>query len=97
MSVCVRTTEHAINFYVDRSRWLRVGPGFLEFHFGGEPVKVTKEEIASVSLGGGYFSFKHKDAKWFSGAGKFRFRYGGMGNGKVFILALDKLMGYRWG
>jgi hypothetical protein len=73
-----------------------VGPGFLEFHFGGEPVRVSKPEIASVTLGAGRFSFKHKDAKWFSQAGKYTFNYGAMGNAQVFLLALDSLMGYRW-
>jgi hypothetical protein len=93
----VLQAEGSIPFRVDKSRWLRVGPGFLEFHFGENPVRVTREEIASVALSNGQFSFKHKDAKWFSRAGKFSFSYGGMANAKVFLLALDKLMGYRWG
>lgn len=90
-------SEGSIAFWVDKTRRVRVGPGFLEFDFGGEsPVRVTREEIASVSLGQGVFSFKHKDARWFSSAGKYNFRYGAMANAKVFLLALDKLMGYRW-
>jgi len=79
-----------------RGRVVRVGPGFMEFHFGGEPVRVTREEIGAVSLAGGQFSFKHKDAKWYRSAGKFNFPYGQMANGKVFFLVLEKLMGYRW-
>jgi hypothetical protein len=86
----------SIPFSIDSRKLVRIGPGFLEFHFGGEPVRVTKEEIASVSLGNGTFSFKHKDARWFSSAGKFSFAYGRMANARVFMLALDKLMGYRW-
>ena len=39
----------------------------------------------------GQFRIVHKDAKWFSRAGKFGFDYGRMANGKVFFL-----MGYRW-
>lgn len=88
--------EGSIAFPVDRGRVVRVGPGFMEFHFGGEPVRVTAEEIGKVSLAGGHFSFAHKDAKWYRSAGKFNFPYGRMANGKVFFLALDKLMGYRW-
>ena len=87
----------SIEFWVDKNRRVRVGPGFLEFDFGGEsPVRVTREEIASVSLGQGVFSFKHNDARWYSRSGKYNFRYGAMANAKVFLLALDKLMGYRW-
>ncbi|HEY7089287.1 MAG TPA: hypothetical protein VH518_14415, partial [Tepidisphaeraceae bacterium] len=89
-------TEGSMAFPVDKKRLVRVGQGFLEFHFGEEPVRVTREEIASVTLGGGMFSFKHKDAKWYRSAGKYSFQYGRMANGKVFLLALDKLMGYRW-
>jgi hypothetical protein len=88
--------EGSIPFRVDKSRVVRVGPGFIEFHFGGDPVRVTKDEIAKVTLGGGNFSFQHKDAKWFSRQGKFSFQYGKMANAKMFLRALEKLMGYRW-
>lgn len=88
--------EGSTPFRVDETRTLRVGPGFIEFHFGDEPVRVHRDEIGSVSFGGGVFSFKHKDAKWYRSAGKYSFGYGDMANGKVFLLALDKLMGYRW-
>ncbi|MEA2711033.1 MAG: hypothetical protein QOF78_3634 [Phycisphaerales bacterium] len=88
--------EGSIAFRIDKRRVVRVGPGFLEFHFGEAPQRVTAEEIASVGLGGGHFSFKHKDAKWYSRSGKYTFSYGAMGNGKVFLFALEKLMGYRW-
>ena len=86
----------AISFRVDSKRVVRVGQGFIEFHFGGEPVRVTKPEIAKVTLGGGTFAFKHVDAKWYSGGGKFNFKFGKMANGKVFMMALDTLMEYRW-
>jgi hypothetical protein len=89
-------TEGSIPFRVDKKRWVRVGQGFMEFHFGGEPVRVNKEEIDKVTLGSGKFSFKRKDAKWFSSDGKFAFQYGTMANAQVFLMALDKLMGWRW-
>jgi hypothetical protein len=88
--------EGSIAFRVDAKRVVRVGPEFMEFHFGDEPVRVHREEIGSVTLGGGEFSFKHKDAKWYRNAGKYRFGYGEMANGKVFLLALEKLMGYSF-
>jgi hypothetical protein len=88
--------EGSIPFRIDNRRVVRVGQGFLEFHFGDQPERVTREDIASVSLGNGQFSFKHKDARWFSRAGKYSFGYGRMANGRVFLLALEKLMGYRW-
>jgi hypothetical protein len=90
------TTEGSIPFPVDKKRVLRVGAGFLEFHFGGEPMRLSREDIASVTLGNGMFQFKHKDAKWYSLSGKYSFQYGTMANARVFLLALENLMGYRW-
>jgi hypothetical protein len=90
------TTLGYIQFRVDKRRFVRVGQGFLEFYFGDQPERVTQEDIASVSLSSGQFSFKHKDARWYSRAGKYSFPYGSMANGKVFFLAPDKLMGYTW-
>jgi len=90
------TSDGTIAFPIDKKRSIRVGPGFLEFHFGGAPVRLTQDEIASVSLNNGQFSFKHKDAKWYSRQGKYSFPYGEMANAKVFLLVLEKLMGYRW-
>ena len=87
--------EGSISFRVDGIRRVRVGPQFIEFHFDGEPVRVNRDEIGSLTVAGGYFSFKHKDVKWYGNARKYCFAYGDMANGKVFLLALDKLMGYR--
>lgn len=92
----VLKSEGSIPFRVDKQRVVRVGPGFIEFHFGGEPMRLTREDIASVSLGSGTFQFKHKDAKWYSLSGRYSFQYGGMANARVFLLALEQLMGYRW-
>jgi len=59
-------------------------------------VRLTHQDIASVSLGNGMFQFKHTDAKWYSLSGKYSFQYGNMANARVFLLALEKLMGYQW-
>ena len=92
----VLNTEGSIPFRVDKHRVVRVGLGFLEFHFGGEPVRLAREDIDKVSLGNGVFQFKHKDANWYSLSGKYSFQYGTIANARVFLLALEKLMGYQW-
>lgn len=89
-------SDGSVPFRIDKRRIVRVGPGFLEFHFGGEPVRLTSEEIASVSLGEGRFQFKHKDAKWYSLSGKYAFDYGSMANARLFLLCLERFMGYTW-
>ncbi|MGC4003225.1 MAG: hypothetical protein QM811_08855, partial [Pirellulales bacterium] len=79
-----------IEFAVDRKRRLRIGPGFIEFHFVRSP-RVEAQDMAAISLSGGQFSFKHKDAKWYSFSGKYSFEYGAMANARVFLMALDSL------
>lgn len=89
--------EGSVAFPLEGGRVVRVGPGFMEFHgFQKEPVRVTKQEIEKVTLGGGEFFFKHVDAKWYSGKGKFGFSYANMANARLFLLILEKFMGYSW-
>jgi len=99
LKICFEQLERegSIAFPLASGKVVRVGPGFLEFHgFQKEVVRVTKQEIAKVTLGGGDFFFKHVDAKWYSGKGKFEFSYANMSNARLFLLVLEKLMGYRW-
>jgi hypothetical protein len=86
-----------IPFRIDSKRSVLIGNGFLEFHFDGAPARLTREEIGSVSLRDGEFTFKNTDAKWYSSAGKYSFPYRKIANAKVFLFAMEKLMGYRWG
>jgi hypothetical protein len=77
-------------------RMVRVGFGFLEFiNFEAQPVRVTRPEIAEFSLAGGEFTFKHVDARWYSSAGKYKFRYTSMPNGQLFLVFLENLMGMK--
>jgi hypothetical protein len=87
--------EGSIAFRVDGTRAVRVGPQFLEFLCGGPPIRFTQDQIASLNVVKGSFSFKPKDATWQGDAANYSFAYGDMANGKVFLLALDKLLGYR--
>ena len=88
--------EGSVPFRIDSRRTVRVGPGFMEFHFGDEPQRVNIEDVATISLRGGEFSFKHKDAHWYSREGKYKFPYASMANAKVFLLACNKLVGCRF-
>lgn len=47
--------------------------------------------------GQGQFHIHHKDARWFSSKGKFNFSYATMANARLFLLAMEKLTGYRFG
>lgn len=74
---------------------IRVLPGAIEFIVKGETVRLTPAEIKKLELSSGHLVAHHKDAKWYSGNGKFSFPYGGIANARVMLLLLEKLVGYR--
>jgi hypothetical protein len=63
----------------------------------GETARFAAEDIKSLSLDQGFFRVVHHDAKWYSRAGKFSFEYGSIANARLFLIALEKLMGYQFG
>jgi hypothetical protein len=75
---------------------VRVGPGFLELFFGGQTTRLTQADIKSVSINNGWFYLTTHDAKWFSSKGKFSFAYGEISNAQMFLICLEKLMGYSF-
>lgn len=87
--------EGSIPFRVDTNRSLRVGPSFVEFHFDDQPVRVARDDIASVSLKKRRFSFQHKDAKMFSRVGRYSFAYEKIANAQLFLFTLDRIFGWR--
>lgn len=89
--------EGFVHFDVNKNDWVRIGPGFMEFCFRGNTDRIEADQIKALSLDGGHFTIKTHDAKWFSKKGTFRFDYSQMTNAKMFIFALEKLMGYQFG
>ncbi len=85
-----------VDFRVRGKDRVRVGDGYLEFHFGGAVTKLTSEDIKSLSIANGSFSVRTHEARWFSSKGKFSFEYGGMGNAKLFLFAVERLAGYTF-
>ena len=85
-----------LDFRVKSMDIVRVGNGYLEFTFGGKTTRLTPDDIKTVSLANGSFTIHTKEARWFSSKGKFGFEYGGMGNAKLFLFALERLAGYTF-
>ena len=85
-----------LDFRVKSKDIVRIGHGFLEFTFGGKSTRITPEDIKTLSLANGSFTIHTKEARWFSSKGKFGFEYGGMGNAKLFLFALERLAGYSF-
>lgn len=76
---------------------VRVGQGFMEFvtkKDGAQRVMVT--DMRDISLGSGTFGFKHQDARWWSGKGKYSFEYANIPNARVFLICLSELAGISW-
>ncbi len=85
-----------LDFRVKKKDIVRIGHGFLEFTFGGKTTRITPDDIKTLSLANGSFTIHTKEARWFSSKGKFGFEYGGMGNAKLFLFALERLAGYSF-
>jgi hypothetical protein len=86
-----------VQFNLGGSDFVRVGPGFFEFGMKGEVARINADEIKTLNLSQGQFVIHHKDARWFSSKGKFSFAYAKMANAQLFLLAMEKLSGFRFG
>jgi hypothetical protein len=86
-----------LHFNVRPGEWVRVGPGFFDFCLGNEVQRLAAGDIKSIGLHEGTFHIASNDARWFSSRGKFSFNYAAMANGRLFLLAVEKLIGYRLG
>jgi hypothetical protein len=81
-----------LRFVIDAKKAVVIGPGYIEFHFGGRVDRCEAGDIKTIDLQQGQFTIKHRDAKWYSSKGKFSFPYGQMGNARLFLIVLDKFL-----
>lgn len=84
-----------LQFGLTKGDWVRVGPGYFEFCRGGEVARCDAAEIKTLQLAGGYFNIQHANAKWFSREGKYGFDYKKLANAKLFLVAVDRLIGWK--
>lgn len=76
---------------------VRLGSDFLEFVLkDGTTQQAAVTKMKSVKLSEGMFQFTHKDARWWSGRGKYSFYYGNIPNAKLFLLCLKQLTNISW-
>jgi hypothetical protein len=68
--------------------WVRVGPGWADFHLSGHTNRCGKDDVGQVIMGNGRLTIKRRDARigWFNSSGVFEFRYSDMANAHLFIL-----------
>jgi hypothetical protein len=73
---------------------VRVGQGFLEFVLkDGTMQRAAVEDMRDMRLGAGQFHFTHKDARWWSGKGKYSFTYSTIPNARLFLICMRTLAG----
>ena len=87
----------AFRFNLRGNNCVVAGPGFLDLYMNGQQIRCPVDEIANVDMNQGVITVRRKDAKdGFLGIGStgiFRFTYGELANGRVFLMLLDKLVG----
>ncbi len=90
----------AIQFNLGGSDYIRVGDGFLELCKGREIERLEQSNFGAIDIAQGVFTLRRKDAReGFLGIGRsgvWTFPYATMANAKVFLLALDKLLGIKF-
>jgi hypothetical protein len=76
---------------------VRVGNGFLEFVLKDDSTqRVAVADMKDTDkLQSGIFRFTHKDARWWSGKGKYEFNYSNLPNANLFLLCLRQLTGIQ--
>ncbi len=87
-----------LHFNISGNDWVRVGSGFIDLHFKNETVHCEREEIEGMTVQSGTFTIKRTDARegWFSSEGVFSFECGKMANLRLFLVALEALLGYSF-
>jgi hypothetical protein len=89
-----------IHFRLSGTDYVRLGHGLMFLRVGGKDATISAEEMGGIWLRGGQFTVRHRDAKsGFFGIGRsgvFTFPYASMANARLFFLALEKLMGYKF-
>lgn len=88
----------AIEFAVGRKNRIALSDGAMELRWGDKVERLTPEDIDSVTIDTGFMTIKRVGARagLFSSDGVFRFNVNGMEDFRVFLAALNGLMGIRF-
>lgn len=73
-----------------------VGEGSLWIQVDGESQRLDSKEIASIDILGGTFQVRSTDAHegWLRRRGIYEFDYGDLANAKLFLITLERLLGF---
>lgn len=97
------TANGHISFQMDSKRWARVGVGFIEIvEKDGAVHRCEAADIGSAKLASGTFTLTRKDSEsrffgLLAPSGEFKFEFGKMHNGRLFLFAFENLLGLKLG
>lgn len=88
--------DGALRFPLGGADFVAVGPGFLVLSRKGNQERWELDEIGGIIVNDGTLKIKRIDAKegWFSSQGVFQFPYQQMANARLFLLSINRLLGY---
>ncbi|MGQ0626538.1 MAG: hypothetical protein ACT4PL_00365 [Phycisphaerales bacterium] len=85
-----------MQFNIAGGRFVRVGRGYVEYGKGDRTARIDREDIKSVKIESGVVTIEHKDARWYSGKGKFTCAVQQLANFRVFLIAVEMELGYMF-
>lgn len=85
-----------IPFEIRSGGFIGVGEGHLMIGISGKPQRIAGKGIKSIDIYGGTFQIRTKDSYegWFRRKGIFEFDYSDLANAKLFLITLEKLLGF---
>jgi hypothetical protein len=85
-----------VRFNLTGGDYLVVGQGYLDIHQKGKTTRCESDDIDDLSLVGGTFVLKRKDAKigWLRRSGVFEIEYSDLANVGLFLICLERLLGF---
>src|SRR5690606_28868065 len=88
--------DGALRFPLGGADFVAVGPGFLVLSRKGTQERWGVDEIGGIAVNDGTLKIKRIDAKegWFSSQGVFQFPYQQMANARLFLLSINRMLGY---
>lgn len=90
----------AFRFNLRGNNCVVAGQGYLDLYMNGQQIRCATNEIAKVEMYQGVITVRRKDAKdGFLGIGStgiFKFTYAELANGRVFLMLLEKLVGFQF-
>jgi hypothetical protein len=89
------TEDDFVQFNIGARQWIRVGKGFLELGVDSASERLPRDDIKRFLLHKGCFVIDTNEVRQLGLRGSHVIRYEQIGNARLFILTVEKLLGYQ--